>query len=227
MNLLKSAVAEAVGTFFLCFIGGGAIVINAHLGASGPGLLGIAIAHGLALAIAVSATMKVSGGQINPAITIGLIVIGKETPAAGGIKVIGQLVGAVLAGFLLVSTFPSEAVAATGNGTPALGAGITPVTGVALETVATFILAFAIYGTAVGSNAPQGLGGFGIGLTVAFLILAIGPLTGAAMNPMRHLGTGLPGGALGDIWVYWVGPIIGAVLGLLTARFALEPAQES
>jgi aquaporin Z len=103
-----------------------------------------------------------------------------------------------------------------------LGEGVSVGAGIALEVIATFLLAMAVYGTAVGSKAPQGMAGFGIGLTVTFLILAIGPLTGGAMNPARHLGTAVFGGQIGSIWIYWVGPVIGGILGFLVCSRVFE-----
>jgi MIP family channel proteins len=220
MNL-KSSLAELIGTFTLCFVGAGSIITDAHTGGA-VGLLGIALAHGLALAVAVSATMNVSGGQINPAITIGAICAGKEKPAQGVANIIGQCLGGIIAGGLLVALFPVEAVKAVAVGTPMLGEGVSVGAGIALEVIATFLLAMAVYGTAVGSKAPQGMAGFGIGLTVTFLILAIGPLTGGAMNPARHLGTAVFGGQIGSIWIYWVGPVIGGILGFLVCSRVFE-----
>ena len=220
MNI-KASVAELVGAFTLSFIGAGSIIIDNHTG-GGVGLLGIALAHGLALSVAVSATMNISGGQINPAITIGLIVIGKEKVPQGVANIVAQLVGALIAGILLKCFFPAAAAAAVKLGTPALSEGVTAGSGVALEAIATFLLAMAVYGTAVGSKAPQGMAGFGIGLTITFLILAIGPLTGGAMNPSRHFGTAIMAGYLDNIWVYWVGPVVGAVIAFLVFSRVFE-----
>ena len=222
MQNIKQALAELLGTFFFVLLGAGSIVISSHMGASGAGLIGIAIAHGLALSIAISATMNVSGGHINPAVTVGLIVIGKETVPAGALKIAGQLIGATIAGFLLKGLLPAEAVLASGLGTPAPGAGLSLGTVFFLEVIATFLLAFAIYGTAAAKRAPVGLGGFGIGLTLAAVIFTFGPLTGAALNPARWFGPALASGQLSTLWVYFLGPIVGATLGLLVSRCALE-----
>jgi glycerol uptake facilitator-like aquaporin len=92
---------------------------------------------------------------------------------------------------------------------------------VCIEAVLTFLLVFSIFGTAIDPRAPK-IGGFGIGLTVAFDILVGGPLTGAAMNPARHLGIALAAGRLENSWIYWVGPILGGtVAALLYQRFLL------
>ena len=88
--------------------------------------------------------------------------------------------------------------------------------------VLTFLLMFAIMGTAVDSRAPAGIAGWGIGMMVAADILMGGPLTGAAMNPARHLGTALFDGLVGDAWMYWVGPVVGAALGAMDAPLPFE-----
>lgn len=222
MNL-KAPLAELFATFTLIFIGGGSIMIDALLraqGDSGIGLLGIAVAHGLALAIGASATMNVSGAHINPAVTLAFLSIGRINASMAGLYILFQLIGAAIAGYLLLYTFPGAETGANTLGTPALT--VPTGAGLVLEAVATALLVFGIYGTAAGSKAPKGLGGFGIGLSVAFLILAIGPLTGAAMNPARHFGTALASQFFDNLWLYWVGPVIGAVLGMQLFSRILE-----
>lgn len=221
-SFIKPLLAELLGAFAFIFVGAGSIILDAHTGGS-VGLLGIAIAHGLMLAIVISATMNISGAHINPAVTIGLALIGKHKPALIAPYIIAQLVGSALAGALLMALMPADAasLAKFGSPTPSDALGIGQVIG--LEIIGTFFLCFAIYGTAAGSKAPSGLGGFGIGLTVTAVILCIGPLTGAALNPARHFGPALFGGEIGAIWIYWVGPIIGAALAFPLAKCALEP----
>jgi len=214
-------VAEGLGTFALTFIGAGAILTTAFTGGD-PGLIGIALAHGLVLAIVVSATMNISGGHINPAVTITMLVTGRIKPPLAIGYIVSQLVGASVAGILLMLIFKSmgeagaEAIIACKLGTPNLSAAVSPWMGVLIEIILTFLLVFAIFGTAVDPRAPK-IGGFGIGLAVTVGILMGGPLTGAAMNPARTFGTLL--GGLGDTsdlwsqhWVYWLGPVIGALL---------------
>ena len=218
MNI-KASLAELIGTFGFCFVGAGSIIIDAHTGGS-LGLPGIALAHGLALFAVVSATLNVSGGQINPAITVGLVLNGKESPQQGVANIVGQLIGAAAAGFLLKATFPDALT--TNVGVPAMAAGVTTGNGLTLEIVGTFLLALAVYGTAVGSKATKSIAGLGIGLTVTALNLALGPLTGAAFNPARHFGSALAAGAFDNIWIYWVGPIVGAIIGLQIFSRILE-----
>lgn len=220
MNI-KASVAEFAGAFTLSFVGAGSIIADSYTGGD-IGLIGIALAHGLAVAVAVSATINISGGQINPAITIGLTIIGKEKVPQALANIFSQLLGALIAGILLKGLFPAEAAAAVKLGTPVLGEGVTPGKGILLEVIATLLLAMAAYGTIVGKQAPRRIAGLGVGMTVTFLILAIGPLTGACMNPSRHFGTAIMSGYLDNTWVFWVGPIIGSVIGFLIFVRVLE-----
>lgn len=216
-DLPKKCVAEAIGTFMLCFIGAGAIVTNEL--ADGIGLLAVAVAHGLALSIAVSATMNVSGGHINPAVTVAMLATGRIGAPPAAAYIIAQLVGATVAGLavqVIFSGLPggAAAIAATGLGTPAPGDGISAGTALLTEGALTFLLLFAIFGTAVDPRAPR-IGGFGIGLTIAADILVGGPISGASMNPARTFGPGLVGGVWSAHWIYWVGPIVGGVIAAL------------
>ncbi len=192
-NLLKQCTAEFIGTFALIFIGVGAIANNAP--AAGVGLLGVALAHGLTIAVMVSATGAISGGQLNPAVTFGLLIGGQMDVKKTVAYWIAQLAGATAAAMLCCSLLGNAAVS---GGTPdiSMNAGV-PVVSVAkaitIEAVLTFFLVFVVYGSAVDSRAPK-IGGLAIGLTVALDILFGGPLTGAAMNPARTFGPALASG---------------------------------
>jgi MIP family channel proteins len=218
---LRPLIAEFIGVFMLVFIGGGAIIINAFQSAS-LGLGGIAAAHGLALAIAVTATMSISGGHINPAITIGLWSVGRIEAGKAVLYVIAQLAGAVCAALVLKALFPAGAAEVRQYGALSLGADTTLVGGILIEAVLTFFLALAVMGTAVDPAAPK-VGGFGIGLTLWMCILVGGPLTGAALNPARAFGPALVAGFWVGQIAYWVGPILGAVVAMqIYERFLLK-----
>ena len=208
----KALVDEFVGTFTLIFIGVGAIAAN-QITNCALGLTGIALAHGLAIAIMVSATGAISGGHLNPAVTCGLWSAGKinATNAIG--YIIAQCVGGIVAAALIKMAVPSGPLAVVHMGTPAINvsAGVTTITALVAEIVTSFFLIFAVCGTAVDKDAPK-VGGLFIGLAVAMGIMMAGPISGGAMNPARHLGPALLGGGLQDIWIYWVGPIVGGVL---------------
>jgi MIP family channel proteins len=218
-------VAEAVGTFLFFFVGAGSIVLGDYLAASGgtgPGLLGVALAHGLALAVLVSSLGAVSGGHFNPAVTLAVWIMGKITPARAALYVVAQLVGGLAAGLALKLVF-ADSWQASNIGTPALGAGITPALGIGIEAVLTALLVLAVLGTAVDSRGPK-IGGLAIGLAVAADILVGGPLTGAAMNPARWFGPAVAAGAYADWYVWWIGPLIGAAAAALLYRSTLAEA---
>jgi MIP family channel proteins len=206
----KPCIAELIGTFALCFIGAGAICTDAFTGGK-VGLLGIAVAHGLVLSIAVSATMHLSGGHLNPAVTCAFLATNRMKPELAGQYIASQILGATLAGFALKMVYAQKVWERVHLGTPGLAPDVSQGLGIFVEAVLTFFLVFAVFGTAVDANAPK-LGGFGIGLTIAFDILMGGPLTGAAMNPARTFGPALASGYWDAHIVYWIGPILGGVV---------------
>ncbi len=213
MNI-KALVAEFVGTFTLIFVGVGAIAIGADL-------VGVALAHGLALAVMITAVAATSGGHLNPAVTLGLWAAGKF-PASGVIGyIVAQLAGAFVGALLIGWALPGVGVVA--SGTPVLGAGVGVGSAILLEAVLTFFLVFTVLGTAVDKRAPK-LGGLLIGLSVTMGILVAGPITGAALNPARHLGPALLAGGefIGQFWIYWVGPVIGGVLAAVIYKAFVE-----
>jgi len=215
----RNFIAEFVGTFALVFVGGGAIMMVQQTGAAN-GLLQVALAHGLILALMVSATMNVSGGHLNPSITIGMLIARRITPVLAGVHVVAQLAGAVLAAFCLKWLMPTAVFLAARGGGQSVALDITMLQAIGLEAIATFFLMFVIYGTAVNTEAPK-LGGMAIGLTIAADILAIGPLTGASMNPARSFGPAFASGVWEGQVVFWVGPIIGAMVAALAWEFGL------
>jgi len=207
---LKSYWAEFLGTFTLCFIGQGAIIAQRIASPEG-GLLPIAVAHGLALAVMISALGAVSGAHFNPAVTLSFVVTGRQSLASAVGYWISQLLGAVVASFLLMNLFPTDAWQSVYLGAARLAPHLTAVGGVAVEAILTFLLVTAVWGTAVDERHPP-IGGFGIGLCVAMDILVGGPLTGAAMNPARAFGPALAAGVWANHWVWWVGPLLGGAL---------------
>lgn len=210
MPLSRRILAEAIGTFGLVFFCAGGIVVGA-LPNTGIGLMGVALTQALALGVLVTAFMNISGAHFNPAVTLGFLVGGRirPGPAAGYITV--QLVAAVAAAWLVTALLPGSAVMATALGTPMIQNGMTLWQAIAIEAVLTFFLMSAFYGTVVAPTAPA-VGGFGIGLVMFFGIMVGGPLTGAAVNPARALGPALiSGNWIGHV-VYWIGPLVGAVV---------------
>lgn len=218
-DYIRHFAAEAVGVFALVFVGGGAIMMAQHTNSS-AGLVTVALAHGLILALMVSSTMHVSGGHINPAVTIGLLVGRRIAPAMAGVHIVAQLLGGVLGALALKGAVPFEVFTAVRGGGQSVSLDITMGQAIMLESIATFFLVFVIYGTAVTVDVPR-LGGMAIGLTIAADIMAIGPLTGASMNPARSFGPAFATGIWEAQVVYWAGPILGAIVAALLWEFVL------
>jgi MIP family channel proteins len=205
-------VAEFVGIFALVFIGSGSIVAAARFGPASPGtLLSIALAHGLILALMVSSTMNVSGGHLNPAVTVAMLLTGRIPAPMAGVHIVAQLLGAVCGSLALKGLMPPEVFVAVKGGGQGIALDVTLTQAIALEAVATFFLVFVIFGTAVNPDAPK-IGGLAIGLTIAADILVLGPLTGASMNPARSFGPAFVSSAWEGQIAYWIGPLIGAIV---------------
>ena len=211
-DAIRHFVAEFVGIFALVFVGSGAIMMAQETKSASPLLL-VAAAHGLILSIMVTATMRISG-HLNPAVTLGFLVARRIEPLMAAIYICAQVLGAIAAAYALKAAVPADLFAATRGGGQAISLDVTAGQAFFLESIATFFLAFAVFGTAVDPSAPK-VGGFAVGLTVAADILAIGPLTGASMNPARSLGPAVASGIFEGQAVYWAGPIVGAIIGAL------------
>jgi MIP family channel proteins len=215
-KLRAALVAEAVGTCLFFIVGAGSIVLGTYA-PPGPGLLGVALAHGLILAVMVSSLGAVSGGHFNPAVTFALWIGGKIEPTRAVLYVVAQLIGAAAAGVALRLAFP-DTWQATNIGVPALGPGIGPLTGIALEAILTIVLVLAVFGTAVDPRGPR-IGGLAIGLAITADILVGGPVTGAAMNPARWFGPAVASGAFDNALVWIVGPLLGAAVAAIGYRW--------
>ncbi|HEV2009451.1 MAG TPA: aquaporin [Candidatus Limnocylindria bacterium] len=223
----RALLAEIAGTFMFFVIGAGAIVTNVVAGSPPTGLLAIAFAHGLVLAIAVSTFGSISGGHFNPAVTLGLAIARKHPWSRVLTYWAAQLIGALLAGLALRLIFEPFLAAATQThyGTTTVNPAIGPGLAIFIEAVLTLFVVWTVFGTAVSPDAPK-IAGFGIGLIVAADILIGGPLTGAAMNPARWFGPAIVSGYLDNWYVYWIGPLIGAALAGLSYRYVFGPPEE-
>ncbi len=200
----KNLVAEFVGTFALIFIGAGALAIGQ------ANLVGVALAHGLVIVTFAYAYGHISGTHINPAVTLGLLIAGEiEFVAAIGYWIaqfLGGILGAVVLNFVLPN--PGDL------GVTILGEGVGVGQGLVVEIVLTFFLVNTIFNTAVSGKAGN-FAGLAIGLTLVLAILMGGPLTRASLNPARTLGPAVVSGNYADIWLYFVGPLVGAILAAL------------
>ncbi|NOH04387.1 MAG: aquaporin [Chloroflexi bacterium] len=219
----KVFLAEFIGTFALVFIGAGA-------GMAGAGLVGVALAHGLTLAVFAYAFGYISGAHVNPAVTFGLAANGTiKWDAAVGSYWIPQFAGAALAGYVLNLAANSAGVSLMGGATIGSLTDNSPVLAMVVEAVLTFFLVNTILHTAVaGKGGP--LAGLAIGLTLAFSILAGGSLTGASLNPARTFGTGIfTAPNFGNTYtylIYLMVPLLGSLLAVIAFRFLSEEKAE-
>jgi aquaporin TIP len=203
----RRAFAEFVGTFALVFIGVGSVFFAG-------GLVGVALAHGLVIAVMASAVGHISGAHFNPAITFGFLITRRMAPALAGVYLVTQLLAAILAMLALKLIFPAEGN--LDNAVPRVAEQISLGAGVLTEAILTFFLVWVVFATAADPRgAFKSVAGLAIGLTITFDILGGGPLTGAAMNPARALGPELVQGEWSDFWVYWVGPLAGGGIAAL------------
>jgi MIP family channel proteins len=201
------------------------VITSSHFAAD-QGLLIAALANGVGLAIAVSITMGVSGGHLNPAVTIGMLVTRRIRGLEALGYIVAQVVGAVIAGLILRGLIPSPVGSVVHYGAPSLSPTTTILGGIAFEAVMTFVLLSAVFGTAVDPRAPK-IGGFGIGLAVFLDVLVGGPYTGAMMNPARAIGPEVAAGYFSAWYVYWVGPIVGGIVASLVYEYAIMPRQSA
>jgi aquaporin Z len=200
----KNLAAEFVGTFALIFIGAGALAIGQ------ANLVGVALAHGLVIVVFAYAYGHISGTHINPAVTLGLLIAGEiEFVVAIGYWIV-QFLGGILGAVVLNAVLPD----AGDLGVTILGEGVGVGQGLIVEIVLTFFLVNTIFNTAVSGKAGN-FAGLAIGLTLVLCILMGGPLTRASLNPARTLGPAVVSGNYADIWLYFVGPLVGAILAAL------------
>ena len=217
----NGVIAEMVGTFLFFFVGIGAAGALASMVSTdgAASLLVVALAHGIVLAVLVSALGAVSGAHFNPAVTFGVWVAGQIPWRRGLAYVLAQLIGGILAGLAVEIVYSSDIVK---SATPALGVGVDPLAGILVETILTVILLIAVFGTAIDPRGPK-VGGLAIGFAITADILMGGPLTGAAMNPARWFGPAAVTGTWDNSYVWIVGPLLGAGIAALLYRYFFLP----
>lgn len=200
----RRGLAEFVGAFTLIFIGGGAGIV------SHSDIVAVGLANGLAIGIMVTNLGHISGGHFNPAITFGFVMTRRIKLTLAAVYWFAQLLGAVCAAFILRYFFTKAAVKLTA---PAPATGFTDGKALLLEAIMTFFLVWAVWATAVDPRgAFKAIAGLAIGLTITIDVFVGGPVTGAAMNPARAFGPELAGNTWTGWWIYWIGPIVGALV---------------
>ena len=218
MPILKRSVAELLGTFWLVFGGCGSAVLAAKFPEVGIGLVGVSLAFGLTVVTMAYAVGYITGGHFNPAITIGALVAGRIKSGDVLPYIVAQVIGGVLAAWVL-------ATIASGNGTDALAGGLASNgfgehspggyamgTAFLTEVLMTFFFLLVILGV-TDPRAPVGFAPLAIGLTLTLIHLISIPITNTSVNPARSTGPALlvGGWAIQQLWLFWVAPILGAV----------------
>jgi MIP family channel proteins len=234
-DALKATFAEGIATLLFVFVGVGSIMA---FGASflaladASAFLGIAFAHGLTIALLVTAIGRISGGHINPAVTFGAVVTGKVSVTRGGMYIVAQLIGAVIGAALIKIFIVGELVDAMGLGAHAINDEVvrSAMAGLGIEAVLTFVLVWTVFATAGDPRGNQVIAPLAIGFAVLVIHLAAVPLTGAGVNPARSFGPALVQGEWTDHWIYWIGPLLGGTIAALTYHFVYlteteEPAR--
>ena len=215
-NLPQKLAAEFIGTFALIFAASGSICADQYLRASGStsfGILGVAVAQGLAISLMVTSLGHVSGGHFNPAISIGFWVTKRLGTLDTVLYWLAQILGGLSAAYFLAAVIPDSVWRPVGLGVTSLAPDFTRLHGMMLEALLTFFLVFVVFATAVDDKgAFSKIAGFAIGLTITLDILVGGPFTGGSMNPARTFGPALAASQWANHGVYWVGPLFGGIL---------------
>jgi MIP family channel proteins len=228
-NIPRVFLAEFIGTFFLV-LAGTATAVAATLNMPIAGLpadsLTVAFSFGLALIVLVFALGHISGAHFNPAVTLGLTVIGRFPYKYVLFYLIAQVGGATAAAATVLYLYGERAksVAFLGATLPAKGVNNARV--IVIEAVVTFLLMLVIMAIATDDRTPKAAAGTAIGFTLTVGILIAGPLTGGALNPARALGPMIIAGQLSHWWAYVIGPVVGAVLAAVVYDTVLANAEE-
>ena len=212
LSTLRVPLAEFLGTALFVFMGVATAVTTEDMIAGESAvvrLVAVAFAFGLAIALVVAALGRFSGAHVNPAVTLAALATGKIEVRQAPLYVVSQLSGAIAGSALVLLVTPGDA-GPLGATTP--GSGVNIGMGLVTEGILTFFLMFVIFASAIDPKGPAPMAPMLIGLAVAVGILAGGGLTGGSMNPARSFGPAVIGGEWQDHWVYWVGPITGAIV---------------
>lgn len=252
-SLGQRAAAEFLGMFSIVFFGAGAVVIdfltapdvggtfvNNGLGLGGLGWMGIAVAFWGAVALPIYVFGPVSGQHINPAVTVAFWLTDRIETQPAVVYVVAQLLGGIAGGLVFTLVRGGEAVTVGAMGATAAFPDVTPLQAVVNEVVITFFLMVVIMAVAVDDRGPARWAGFLIGFVVAVGVLTTGNISGASFNPARTIGPyvtitvsnavlGTDGPFLwGQVWIYVVGPIVGAVAGVYAYEYlVLRPYQRA
>lgn len=220
-DLWRAVLAEGVATMLFVFIGTSSIVLPMGESLDGAKIVRIAFTFGLMIAVLIQMFGHVSGGHMNPAVSVGMAVALKISPLRAVLYVVAQCGGALLGSLLLKGVTPDPLHSDLGVNT--VSPLLSLAEGFGCEVVYTFILVFSIFGCTDDRRPFFGSPALGIGLTVGVLHLSGIPYTGASMNPARSLGPAVISDKFETHWVYWAGPLVGGILAALSYKFIFDP----
>ncbi len=229
MNRYSKYIAEILGTLLIVFIGAGAICAEHSVkmtGGQGAVPVWVITAFGVVIVAVVYATSYVSGSHINPAVTISYWATGRMYAGTAAYYIMSQMTGAVMAAFFLKILFP-DAVNTVYLGTCTLGEGVVFWKAALIECIAAFLFVFTIYATAVDRRTSKVLAGVAIGLVYSFGVFVSTPFSGGALNPMRVFGPAVVSGHFNYHYVWWLGPVSGAIAaGFLYGKVFTRKSEE-
>jgi glycerol uptake facilitator protein len=236
-TLSQKLTAEAFGTAILVFIGAGSVPLTVFLTGKNPfgsaELSTISFAFAFAIFAAVYSVGHISGAHINPAVTVALWATRKVDSQTAVAYILAQLVGAFIGAGLTFVILSGNDPKTLGLGAVSVNANAGNLVGFLAEVIGTAILVFTVFGAAVDGRAPAGFAGVVIGFIVYGIIILVGPITGAALNPARQIGPEVLEAIIGkaqhwdQIWVYIAGPIGGGLVGAFLYEFIGHRATET
>ncbi|MCR4324059.1 MAG: aquaporin [Candidatus Curtissbacteria bacterium] len=208
----RAYVAEGIGTFVFVFVSLLAVLVNIFYGELG--VVGVAIATGFVYTAMVFGTVHLSGGHLNPAITLALWLTRKINGVSAVIYILAQVTGGLLAALLLFLIFGQEGLKFS-LGAQVTGGGVSMQLAVIVEAVLTAILVFGYFATLVDRRGPVSFGPLVVGFTVLCSFLVASPISGGVLNPAKVIGASLISGSYGALVVWIIGPLTGSLMGFV------------
>jgi len=229
--MFRKLSAEFIGTFWLVFAGCGSAVLAAGVPEVGIGFVGVSLAFGLSVLTMAYAVGSISGGHFNPAVTLGLVLAGRAEARELVPYWIAQLLGGVVGAGILyiiasgVAGYTPGGFASNGYDTLSPG-GYSMLAALVAEVVLTAVFLLVILGS-TSKAAPAGFAPIAIGLSLTLIHLISIPVTNTSVNPARSTAAAIfaQNGAIGQLWLFWLAPLVGAALGALIWRYILAPGE--
>jgi MIP family channel proteins len=206
----KSALTEMTASFIFVMTAAGVVCANA-MTRGDIGWVGIALANCFVFMALLTFTTHISGGHVNPAVTVGHLVAGRVNSQTAVFYILAQLAGAIAAGLVTRAVFPNSVWQPVSLGLPDMANSVSPVSGTFIEALFTCVFVTVTIACMTDDRVPRNIAPLAVGCTLGFCTLVAGPLTGAGFNPARAFGSAIGSGAWAGQWPYWIGPAVGAV----------------